>query len=90
VIAIRPILYEDINGSTAIDVSAALAVEASRLAEKYGKEAFGCDDLAGILGIGRNNALDLMRRPDFPTKTIGRRRLVSPLGLAAWLVRVNG
>lgn len=52
-------------------------------------ETKGTLDIAGLmayLGIGRNNAQNLMRRKDFPSVQITeRRRVVSVIALEAWL-----
>jgi hypothetical protein len=64
----------------------AVAREAERLATKYGKDTFDCEDLITILGVGRNNVRELMRSKDFPTLTIGNRKVVSALALAIWLL----
>ena len=64
-----------------------VALEAERLANKYGKDCFDCEDLQTILGVGRNNVRNLMRRANFPTLTIGGRKVVSAIALAHWLLR---
>ncbi|GHV17831.1 hypothetical protein FACS18949_14810 [Clostridia bacterium] len=69
------------------DFSVAVALEAERLSKKYGKDAFDCDDLVTILGVGRNNIRELMRSRSFPTLAIGNRKVVSALALARWLAR---
>ena len=57
---------------------------AERLEKKYGKTFLSCEDLQKILGVGRNNVRELMRREDFPTRTIGRRKVVSTIAFAYW------
>jgi len=64
----------------------AIAAEAARLCEKYEKDVFDCGDLSKILGLGKNNIRELMNSRDFPTKTVGNRKFVTALGLAAWMV----
>jgi len=59
------------------------ALEALRLADKYG-DFLDCDALVKILGVGRNNVRQLMNRVDFPTKTIGNRRIVCTLAFVLW------
>jgi hypothetical protein len=67
----------------------AASFEAERLADKYGKDCFDSEDLMKILGVGRNNARELMRSKHFPTLTIGGRKVVSSLALAIWLLNDN-
>lgn len=64
----------------------AAAFEAERLANKYGKDCFDSEDLQTILGVGRNNARELMRSKHFPTLNIGGRKVVSAIALAVWLL----
>ena len=77
------------NDSIIADKGVAAALEAKRIAEKYGRDFLCCDDLAIILGIGRNNVRDLMRSVDFPTVTIGNRKVVSVIGFAMWSLQKN-
>jgi hypothetical protein len=65
-------------------LDAAIALEAARLCGKYEKDVFDCDDLMKILGLGKNNVRELMNSREFPTKTVGNRKFVTALGLAAW------
>lgn len=65
----------------------AAALEAERLANKYGKDCFDSEDLKTILGVGRNNARELMRSKSFPTLNIGGRKVVSAIALAVWMLR---
>jgi len=74
---------DDINA----DKGLAAALEAKRLSEKYSKDFFDCDDLVTILGVGKNNVRDLMRSQEFPTITIGNRKVVSVIGFAMWLLK---
>jgi hypothetical protein len=69
------------------DLSITVALEAERLANKYGKDTFDCEDLQTILGVGRNNIRELMRSKNFPTLSIGGRRVVSAIALANWFLR---
>jgi len=75
-------LQDSVNINSEFGVAAAL--EAKRLAEKYGKDYFGCDDLVSIMGIGKNNARHLLNSSTFPTIEIGNRRLVSANGFTLW------
>ena len=68
------------------DRGVAAALEAKRLAEKYQKDFFDCDDLVNMMQVGKNNIRQLMRSKTFPTIEIGNRKVVSALGLALWLV----
>ena len=70
------------------NLSVAIALEAERLAEKYGKDVFDAEDLAKILDVGLNNVRKLMRSLSFPTLEIGGRKVVSALGLATWFMRL--
>jgi hypothetical protein len=65
----------------------AIAAEAARLSDKYEKDVFDCDDLVKILGLGKNNVRELMNSREFPTKTVGARKFVTPLGLSAWMAK---
>jgi len=77
------------NDFIVADKGVAAAMEAKRIAEKYGKDYLDCDDLVAILGIGKNNVRDLMRNADFPTITIGNRKVVSVISFAMWSLRKN-
>lgn len=73
------------TGDTIIaDDVVAAAMEARCLSEKYGKDFLDCDDLVMVLGVGKNNARDIMRSNGFPTITIGNRKVVSVLSFAMW------
>ena len=67
----------------------AAALEAKRLADKYHKDFFDCEDLIAIMHVGRNNVRQLMRSKTFPTVEIGNRKVVSAISLALWLVEKN-
>jgi len=69
------------------NLSIAIAMEAHRLATKYNADVFTAEDLTNILGVGMNNARELMNAPSFPTIHFKGRKVVSALGLAAWFVR---
>ena len=62
----------------------AAALEARRLAEKYGKDYLNCDDLVVIMGIGKNNARHLLNSSSFPTIEVGNRKVVSMIAFALW------
>lgn len=69
------------------DQSILVTYEAKRLSEKYGKDTFDCEDLQRILCIGRNCVRRLLSSKDFPSITVGSRKFVSAISLAAWLNR---
>jgi len=62
----------------------AAALEARRLSEKYGKDYLNCDDLVSIMGIGKNNARQLINSTSFPTVEVGNRKVVSVIAFALW------
>ena len=62
----------------------AAALEARRLAEKYEKDYLNCDDLVSIMGIGKNNARQLINSTSFPTVEVGNRKVVSVIAFALW------
>jgi hypothetical protein len=62
----------------------AAALEARRLSEKYEKDYLNCDDLVSIMGIGKNNARQLINSSSFPTVEIGNRKVVSVIAFALW------
>jgi len=74
---------DDINA----DKGLAAAMEAKRLSEKYNKDFLDCDDLIKILGVGKNNVRELMKSQEFPTISIGNRKVVSVIGFAMWLLK---
>lgn len=65
----------------------AAAIEAKRLAEKYGKDFLGCDDLVRIMGVGKNNVRQLMGNHSFPTVEIGNRKVVSIIAFTIWAMQ---
>ena len=65
----------------------AVALEARRLSEKYDKDFLCCDDLMDSMGLGMNNIRQLMSSDDFPTITVGNRKVVSVLAFALWSLR---
>ena len=85
----------NIFGSLALDASKltshinselgiAAAIEAKRLSEKYGKDYLNCDDIVEIMGVGKNNARQLLNNDTFPTVEIGNRKVVSVIAFALW------
>ena len=81
------------NRQVSIDIKSergiAAALEAQRLAEKYGKDYLNCDDIVLIMGIGRNNARLLFNSILFPTVSIGNRKVVSVIAFALWSLQDN-
>ena len=69
------------------DLGVAAAMEAKRLAEKYGKDYLCCDDLVSIMGIGKNNARHLLNSTAFPTIEVGNRKVVSIIAFALWSLK---
>ena len=61
-----------------------ISAEAKRLADRYNKDYLDCEDLMKITGLGKGNVRALMNRLDFPTITIGRRKVISVLSFARW------
>ena len=61
-----------------------ISLEAKRLADRYNKDYLDCEDLMKITGLGKGNVRALMNRLDFPTITIGRRKVISVLSFARW------
>jgi hypothetical protein len=78
--------HEYPKGLPNAELSVAVALEAERMATKYNKDTFDCEDLVSILGVGRNNVRELMRSRHFPTLTIGNRKVVSAIALAKWMM----
>ena len=76
----NPYLYDGVHA----DIGLAAAMEAKRLSEKYGKDFLDCDDLVAILGVGKNNARQLLNSDSFPTTEIGNRKVVSVIAFSMW------
>ena len=69
------------------ELGVAAAMEAQRLAEKYGKDYLNCEDLVSIMGIGKNNARQLFNSSSFPTIEVGNRKVVSVIAFAFWSLK---
>ena len=69
------------------ELGIASALEAKRLAEKYNKDFFSCEDLIAIMGLGTNNVRQLLNSEEFPTITVGNRKVVSIIAFALWSVK---
>ena len=61
-----------------------ISAEAKRLAERYNKDYLDCEDLMTITGLGKGNVRTLMNRFDFPTTTVGKRKVISVLSFPRW------
>ena len=68
------------------DKGVAIALEARRLADKYGKDFLEFEDLQAILPVGKSNIRNLMQTFQFPSQEIGARKVVGVLALAAWSI----
>ena len=75
-------MKELLNINSEFGVAAAL--EAKRISEKYDKDYLNCDDIVLIMGIGKNNARQLLNSSEFPTIEIGNRKVVSVIAFALW------
>ena len=71
------------------DVGVAAAIEARRIAEKYGKDFLDCDALVEIMGVGKNNVRQLLNSDSFPTIEIGNRKVVSVIAFTMWTLQNN-
>jgi len=69
------------------ELGVAAAIEARRLAEKYGKDFFDCEDLVEVTGFGRNNVRQLLNSDSFPTITVGNRKAVSVIAYVLWTLK---
>ena len=67
----------------------AAALEAKRLAEKYGKDFLTCEDIVKITGFGTNNVRQLMRSDAFPYVHVGKRKAISVIAFALWSLRAG-
>ena len=77
-------INELFNVNIISEFGVAAALEARRLSEKYGKDYLNCDDLVSIMGIGKNNARQLLNSSSFPTVEVGSRKVVSVIAFALW------
>ena len=77
--------HDILNVNSEFGVVAAL--EAKRLADKYGKDYLNCEDLVLIMGIGKNNVRQLLNSDSFPTVEIGNRKVVSVIAFALWSLK---
>jgi len=67
----------------------AAAIEARRIAEKYGKDFLDCDDLVKIMGVGKNNIRQMLNSDSFPTMEIGNRKVVSVIAFTLWSLKYS-
>lgn len=54
------------------------------------KMAYSITEMAAALGIGRNKAHELAKKPGFPIITLGRRKVIPVKALGEWLERKAG
>lgn len=66
------------------EAGVAAAIEANRLSEKYNKDFFDAKDLVAVMGIGLNNARQLLNSDTFPTMEIGNRKVVGIAAFVLW------
>ncbi len=76
----------NIKNNEKINITSIIEIEVQRLTSKYDKEFFDCNDLIGVLGVGRDNVRSLMRSENFPTIIIGNRKVVSILSFIIWQI----
>ena len=69
------------------EIGIAAAIEARRIAEKYGKDFLDCEDLVKIMGVGRNNIRQMLNSDSFPTVEIGNRKVVSVIAFTLWSLK---
>ena len=55
--------------------------------DKYEKDIFTCDDLQKILGLCKSSVRELMNGGDLPVISVGSRKIVLVIGLAAWMTK---
>jgi len=67
-----------------LDAEKLISEEAKRLSERYDKDYLDCEDLMKIMGVGKGNIRTLMNRFDFPTTTVGKRKVISVMAFARW------
>ena len=61
-----------------------IELEVNRLYKIYQKDYLECEDIMKITGVGKNNIRTLMNNPNFPTKKVGRRKVVSLTSFVVW------
>jgi len=79
--------YEQDSIHVKSELGVAAALEARRLAEKYGKDHLTCEDLSAILGLGMNNVRHMINSEDFPVIEVGNRKVISVIAFAYWQVK---
>jgi len=82
-------IYQEGTLNINSELGVAAAIEARRLAEKYSKDFLDCDDLVTITGLGKNNVRQMLNSDDFPTITVGNRKVVSVIAFALWSLKIN-
>ena len=61
-----------------------IELEVNRLYKIYQKDYLECEDIMKITGVGKNNIRTLMNNPNFPTKKVSRRKVVSLTSFVVW------
>jgi len=79
--------YEPDTLNIKSEYGVAAAIEAKRIAEKYGKDFLDCDDLVKIMGVGKNNIRQMLNCDSFPTTEIGNRKVVSVIAFTLWSLK---
>lgn len=72
-----------------MEIEKIIADETKRITELVGKSFLDCEDIIRLTGLGRENVLRLMHSHAFPTRVVGRRRIVSVAAFVLWEV-TNG
>ena len=71
------------------EIGVAAALEARRLAEKYGTDFLNCDQLMEVTGLGRGNVRQLLCSDSFPFIQVGNRKVISVIAFALWSLKVG-
>lgn len=72
-----------------IDENILIQIQAEIWIKQFGTSCFNADQLSQILGVGASNVYEQLKKPDFPVKIIGKRKVVSAVALAAWMLEQN-
>jgi len=73
----------------ASELGVAAALEARRLAEKYGTDFLNCDQLMEVTELGRGNIRQLLCSDSFPFIQVGNRKVISVIAFALWSLKVG-
>jgi predicted DNA-binding transcriptional regulator AlpA len=69
-----------------VNVERLIIAQADLLMQKYNTACLDVKQLKEILNVGESNVYELLNTNSFPTETIGRRKVVPAIALAAYLV----